>query len=177
MDVHPTPGTLGWLRPRCSKLKALTASASWAARLAGDVVVGTSAPGHFDLVVAVHWLAELERFAPYEQSRRLRELPGNFVLLCGREPGEWAGVQVRDAVYWLSGRRPPREFPVDWVLARLAGRVVGCELQRSFWNPVAALDGLLPDVSPKLVKPLRARMRRLDHDVEAEQYWVLFRNA
>lgn len=101
--------------------------ANWAdaTLLAGD---------RFDTVLADYLLGAIEGFAPYFQSDlfgRLRPLVGGRLYLTGLEPyvhadpGTPAGRMVweigrfRDACLLLAGERAYREFPMDWVIARL----------------------------------------------------------
>lgn len=86
---------------------------------------------HFDWVLADSTLGQVERYAPYRQSEYLGRLAslGDQLILIGTEP--WpvplhprekalaALLALRDASFLLAGLRPPREFPLDWVVARL----------------------------------------------------------
>jgi hypothetical protein len=102
--------------------------ANWAdpALLAGE---------RFDTVLADYLIGAVEGFAPYFQSAifaRLRALTGGRLYLVGLEPyvshdpGTEAGRivraigQHRDACLLLAGERPYREYPMEWVLARMA---------------------------------------------------------
>ncbi len=88
----------------------------------------------FDVVIADYLLGALDAFAPYWQDRlfaRLRPLVRQRLYVVGLEPyvpysaNEPAGRMVteigrlRDACLLLSGDRPYREYPLDWVLRHL----------------------------------------------------------
>ena len=117
------------------------------AKVAGDwrrpqdqVVVGNWADPDllagekFDTVVADYLLGAIEGFAPYFQSdlfTRLRPLTEKRLYLIGVEPyvggrpKDQAGVLVwgigryRDACLLLLGKRPYREYPLEWVVRHL----------------------------------------------------------
>jgi len=89
----------------------------------------------FDTVLADYLIGAVEGFAPYFQERmfaRLRGVTAGRLYLVGLEPyvthdpGTEAGRIIweigryRDAVLLLSGERPYREFPMEWVEERLA---------------------------------------------------------
>ncbi|MDR7154809.1 hypothetical protein J2W40_001624 [Sphingobium xenophagum] len=101
---------------------------NWAdpALLAGD---------RFDTILADYLVGAVEGFAPYFQERmfaRLRALACGLLYLVGLEPyvtdrpgtpdGQilWDIGRWRDAVLLHAGERPYREFPMEWVLERLA---------------------------------------------------------
>lgn len=88
----------------------------------------------YDHVLADYLLGAIEGFAPYWQDRlfgRLRPLVGKRLYLIGLEPyvpfppqdeaGEFiVGIgRLRDACLLLTGGRPYREYPLDWVLRHL----------------------------------------------------------
>jgi len=88
----------------------------------------------YDHVLADYLLGALDAFAPYWQNRlfkRLRPLVGQRLYLIGLEPyvpypaHDEAGSMIvtigrlRDACLLLSGERPYREYPLDWVLHSL----------------------------------------------------------
>lgn len=88
----------------------------------------------YDTVLADYLLGAVEGFAPYWQDRlftRLRPLVKRRLYVIGLEPyvttfpDDPAGATVtsigrlRDACLLLSGERPYREFPMDWVLRQL----------------------------------------------------------
>lgn len=88
----------------------------------------------FDTVLADYLIGAIEGFAPYFQERMFARLHGataGRLYLVGLEPyvsqdpGTEAGRIVweigryRDAVLMLSGERPYREFPMEWVLEQL----------------------------------------------------------
>ena len=97
----------------------------------------------FDTVLADYLLGSIEGFAPYFQEslfERLRPMTAKRFYLTGaepyvaRRPATEAGVLVwsigryRDACLLLLGKQPYREFPLDWVVARLS---------RSGFDPIA----------------------------------------
>lgn len=97
----------------------------------------------FDTVIADYLLGAVEGSAPYFQAdlfARLRPLTEKRLYLTGVDPyvvdrpTDEAGVLVwgigrfRDACLLLLGKRPFREYPLDWVLA---------QLQRSGFEPTA----------------------------------------
>lgn len=88
----------------------------------------------FDTVLADYLIGAVEGFAPYFQERMFARLhgvtAGRLYLVGlepyvsqdpGAEPGGmiWEIGRYRDAVLLLSGERPYREFPMEWVLERL----------------------------------------------------------
>lgn len=88
----------------------------------------------YDVVLADYLLGAVEGFAPYWQDRlfrRLRPLIAHRLYVLGLEPyvphvpTDPAGRLVneigrlRDACLLLSGDRPYREYPLDWVLRHL----------------------------------------------------------
>lgn len=92
----------------------------------------------YDTVLADYLLGAIDGFAPYWQDRlfsRLRPLVGRRLYVIGLEPyvpnrpTDPAGKivneigRLRDACLLLSGDRPYREYPLEWVLRhlRLAG--------------------------------------------------------
>lgn len=90
----------------------------------------------FDTVLADYLIGAVEGFAPYFQERmfaRLHGVTAGRLYLVGLEPyvaqqpateaGRliWEIGRYRDAVLLLSGERPYREFPMEWVLERLEG--------------------------------------------------------
>ena len=96
----------------------------------------------FDTVIADHLLGAIEGFAPYFQTSlfpRLRTLTAKRLYVTGMQPyvidrpANEAGVLIwqigrhRDSCLLLLGKKPFREFPLDWVLA---------ELKRSGFEPV-----------------------------------------
>jgi len=98
----------------------------------------------FDTVLAENLLGSIEGFAPYFQTElfaRLRPLTGKRLYVVGLEPyvvekpADEAGAFIweigryRDACQMLSGGRPYREFPGEWVADHL---------KRSGFNPVGA---------------------------------------
>lgn len=98
----------------------------------------------FDTVLADYLLGSIEGFAPYFQDQlfaRLRPLTGKRLYLTGVEPyvgerpaGEagvlvWGIGRYRDACLLLLGKRPYREYPLDWVVA---------QLRRSGFEPAAS---------------------------------------
>jgi hypothetical protein len=95
-----------------------------------DLLAGES----FDVVLADYLLGAIDAFAPYWQDRlfaRLRPLVRERLYVVGLEPyvpqvpSEPPGRVVneigrlRDACLLLSGDRPYREYPLDWVLRHL----------------------------------------------------------
>lgn len=118
------------------------AAAGAAMRPADRIVVGNWIdPGllageSFDTVLADYLVGAVEGFAPYGQDtllRRLRSLTRGRLYLIGLEPyvplpapadpgGRlvWEIGRLRDACLLLAGERPYREFPLAWVLDRLA---------------------------------------------------------
>ena len=89
----------------------------------------------FDIVLADYLLGSIEGFAPYFQDRlfeRLRPLTAGRLYLTGVEPYVvdrprdegaaliWRIGRYRDACLMLLGKKPYREYPLDWVLAQLA---------------------------------------------------------
>ena len=98
----------------------------------------------FDTVLADNLLGAIEGFAPYFQSAlfmRLRRLTAKRLYITGMEPYVvdrpedeggalvWEIGRYRDACLILTGQRPYREYPLDWVLL---------QLQRSGFRPLAA---------------------------------------
>ena len=99
----------------------------------------------FDTVLADYLLGAIEGFAPYFQTElfaRLRPLTLKRLYITGMEPyvvterpEEEAGAFIweigryRDACLLLSGEKPYREYPLDWVLA---------QLPRSGFRPIAS---------------------------------------
>lgn len=89
----------------------------------------------FDVVLADYLLGAIAGYAPYFQDRlftRLRPLVRSRLYAIGlapypQEPENcWAEVlleivRLRDACLLVSGKRPYREYPVDWVLRNLEG--------------------------------------------------------
>jgi hypothetical protein len=90
----------------------------------------------FDVVLADYLLGAVDGFAPYWQDQlfpRLRSLVGGRLYVVGLEPyvpyvpEDPAGRMVneigrlRDSCLLLSGDRPYREYPLDWVLRHLRG--------------------------------------------------------
>lgn len=88
----------------------------------------------FDVVLADYLLGAIDAFAPYWQDRlfaRLRPLVRERLYVIGLDPyvlqvpSEPAGRlineigRLRDACLLLSGDRPYREYPMDWVLRHL----------------------------------------------------------
>lgn len=88
----------------------------------------------YDTVLADYLLGAVEGFAPYWQDRlfcRLRPLVRKRLYVIGLEPyvpyvpADPSGKivndigRLRDACLLLSGDRPYREFPMDWVLRQL----------------------------------------------------------
>ncbi|HEY0621898.1 hypothetical protein [Sphingomonas sp.] len=88
----------------------------------------------FDTVLADYLIGAVEGFAPYFQERmfaRLHGMTAGRLYLVGLEPyvaGDpgtepgrivWEIGRYRDACLLLSGERPYREFPMEWVLERL----------------------------------------------------------
>lgn len=88
----------------------------------------------FDTVLADYLIGAVEGFAPFFQEAmfaRLRALTARRFYLVGLEPyvthdpGSeaarliWEIGRFRDACLLLAGERPYREFPLDWVLARM----------------------------------------------------------
>ncbi len=88
----------------------------------------------FDTVLADYLLGSIEGFAPFFQDQlfdRLRPLTDKRLYLTGVEPyvvdrpadaaGSlvWGIGRFRDACLLLLGKRPYREYPLDWVLAQL----------------------------------------------------------
>ncbi|MEO7654080.1 MAG: hypothetical protein ABIS23_00155 [Sphingomicrobium sp.] len=97
----------------------------------------------FDTVLADYLLGAIDCFAPFKQIAlfaRLRSLTAKRLYITGMEPyvieqpADAAGALIweigryRDACLILSGERPFREYPLDWVVA---------ELKRSGFQPVA----------------------------------------
>jgi hypothetical protein len=95
-----------------------------------DLLSGES----FDVVLADYLLGAVDAFAPYWQDRlfpRLKQLVRGRLYVVGLEPyvpyvpEDAAGRTVneigrlRDACLLLSGDRPYREYPLDWVLRHL----------------------------------------------------------
>ena len=98
----------------------------------------------FDTVLADNLLGAIEGFAPYFQSvlfMRLRRLTAKRLYITGMEPYVtdrpedeggalvWEIGRYRDACLILTGQRPYREYPLDWVLL---------QLRRSGFRPLAA---------------------------------------
>jgi hypothetical protein len=89
----------------------------------------------FDVVLADYLLGAIAGYAPYFQDRlftRLRPLVGQRLYAIGLAPyphepeNRWAEVlleivRLRDACLLISGSRPYREYPLDWVLRNLEG--------------------------------------------------------
>lgn len=88
----------------------------------------------YDTVLADYLIGAVDGFAPYWQDRlfdRLRPLVGRRLYVVGLEPyvpfipEDEAGRMVcdigrlRDACLLLSGDRPYREYPMDWVMRQL----------------------------------------------------------
>ncbi|WP_216352894.1 hypothetical protein [Sphingomonas sp. LM7] len=89
----------------------------------------------FDTVLADYLIGAVEGFAPYFQGEmfaRLRALTGRRFYLVGLEPYvthepdseagrlAWEIGRYRDACLLLAGERPYREYPMDWVVVRMA---------------------------------------------------------
>lgn len=89
----------------------------------------------FDTVLADYLIGAVEGFAPYFQERmfaRLHGVTAGRLYLVGLKPyvsedprteaGRvvWEIGRYRDACLMLSGERPYREFPMEWVVERLA---------------------------------------------------------
>nr|WP_314072034.1 hypothetical protein [uncultured Roseococcus sp.] len=87
-----------------------------------------------DVVLAEYLVGAVEGFSPYFQEslfRRLRALVGRRLYVVGLDPYVVGGVEgeagrlvqaigrFRDACTLLAGETPYREFPAEWVLARL----------------------------------------------------------
>ncbi len=115
------------------------AVAAWM-RPADRIVVGNWADERllagevYDTVLADYLLGAIERFSPYfqeEMFHRLRQLTGRVLYLIGVEPyvqAEPSGDagrmiyeigRMRDACLLLAGERPYREYPGEWMAARL----------------------------------------------------------
>lgn len=109
-------------------------------RLQDRIIVGNWADPRllagerFDTVLADYLIGAIEGFAPYFQERmfaRLRKVTAGRLYLVGlepyvshdpgTEPGRivWEIGRYRDACLMLSGERPYREFPMEWVQERL----------------------------------------------------------
>ena len=88
----------------------------------------------YDVVLADHLLGAIEGFAPYFQTSlfaRLRALTARRLYVTGMEPyvverpGDEAGKLIweigryRDACVILTGQKPYREYPMEWVLPEL----------------------------------------------------------
>ena len=88
----------------------------------------------YDTVLADHLLGAIEGFAPFFQTAlfaRLRALTARRLYVTGMEPYVverprdeagaliWEIGRYRDACVILSGQKPYREFPMEWVLAEL----------------------------------------------------------
>lgn len=88
----------------------------------------------FDTVLADYLIGAIEGFAPYYQPyliERLRSLTSNRLYIAGLEPyvatkpddsaGKlvWEIGRFRDACLLLSGSRPYREYPAQWVVDHL----------------------------------------------------------
>jgi hypothetical protein len=98
----------------------------------------------FDTVLADHLLGAIEGFAPYFQTNlfpRLRAMTEKRLYVTGMEPYVverppdegaaliWEIGRYRDSCLLLSGSKPYREFPREWVLS---------ELRRSGFEPISA---------------------------------------
>lgn len=105
---------------------------------------GLLAGEQFDTVLADYLLGAIDGFAPFFQNAlfaRLRPLTFKRLYITGMEPyvierpeneaGDliWEIGRFRDSCLILSGERPYREYPLDWVLA---------QLKRSGFQPIAA---------------------------------------
>jgi hypothetical protein len=80
----------------------------------------------YDTVIADYVLGSVDRYAPHFQEALLSRLCaacGGWLYLTGLEPYSSGWLlqlaRFRDAVLLLSGRRPHRELPLQWVQARL----------------------------------------------------------
>jgi len=95
----------------------------------------------FDVVIADYLLGSLEGFAPYFQDKlfeRLKPHVGKKLYVVGAEPlpdrddNPHAQIiieiaKLRDACILLTGDRPYREYPLDWVIRNL--RKLGYHIQ------------------------------------------------
>jgi hypothetical protein len=110
----------------------------------------------FDTVLADYLLGAVEGFAPYFQEdlfRRLRPLTAGRLYLTGVEPYVvtrpmteagaliWQIGRFRDACLLLCDGQPYREYPLDWVLARLRQASFRPTAARKF--PVAYKDSFV----------------------------------
>ena len=100
----------------------------------------------FDVVVADYLVGAVDRFAPNFQSeifRRLRPHVGDRLYAIGLEPYDETATtpggrivldiaRLRDACILHAGHRCHREYPLDWVLARLEDAGFAIDDARSF---------------------------------------------
>lgn len=139
LDAGTGPHSLAWLGTLGAPVTAVTTDTDMAARARGTpgarVVHGDwTDPGllrgeRFDLVLADYLLGAVDGFTPYFQDRlfeRIRPHVADRLYAVGLQPWPDAAsdadarafldlVRLRDAAFLVSGVRPYREYPDDWV--------------------------------------------------------------
>ena len=106
----------------------------------------------FDVVIADYLLGALEGYSPYYQDclfPRLKQHVGHRLYVVGLEPYAdssplpWGQLiidmaRLRDAALLISGRRPYREYPLDWTVRNL--EAAGFEVDQSWVFPIVYND-------------------------------------